>query len=203
MTTSYPLAWPAGWPRTRSQDRRDGRKLWSHGKKPWTFNAARLALSDELDKHEASSVILSTNYELRLDGQPRAGAPTPKDVGIAVYFVRKGRQVVMARDAFDRAEENIRSLTLALEAMRAIERHGGALMMDRAFEGFAALGAPGKRSWRAVLGILDGTPVTKAVIESFYRDAARRAHPDAGGTNEQMAELNAARDAALKEIGNG
>jgi len=38
-------------------------------------------------------------------------------------------------------------------------------------------------------------------IERAYRELAKRAHPDAGGSQEWMAELNAARDAAKRERG--
>ncbi len=39
---------------------------------------------------------------------------------------------------------------------------------------------------------------TAAEIDTAYRDKAKRWHPDAGGSNEKMAELNAARSNALK-----
>lgn len=199
MTTSYPLAWPQGWPRTPARDRRNGKSQWASKGKPWTFDAARVALADELDKHEAAEIILSTNYELRLDGAPRAGGKIPSDVGVAVYFKRKGRPVVMARDGFDRAEENIRSLTLALEAMRAIDRHGGSMMMDRVFEGFLAIGN-GKRPWREVFGYPPSQHVPKQALDARYRSLARERHPDHGGSEAAMAELNVAREDALAEI---
>lgn len=199
MTTSYPLAWPPGWPRTARRELINGKSRWSSGGKPWTFDAARRALAEELDRHDANGVVLSTNYELRLDGAPRAGGKVPDDVGIAVYFIRKGRQVVMARDAYDRAEENIRSLTLALKAMRAIEEHGGSLMMDRAFEGFLAIGT-GPRHWREVFGYPASIRVDRADVDARFRELARERHPDRGGSDSMMAELNAARDAALREV---
>lgn len=200
MATSYPLAWPAGWPRTPAHQRRNGKTQWSSKGKPWTFDAARRALADELEKHNATEVILSTNYELRIDGAPKAGGKIPQDVGIAVYFRRRGKPVVMARDAFDRAEENIRSLTLALEAMRAIDRHGGSLMLDRAFEGFTAIGT-GPRHWRDVFGYPHDAIVVKMALEARFRMLARERHPDHGGSDAMMAELNTAKAAALTEIG--
>lgn len=199
MTTAYPLAWPSGWPRTPSRDRRNGKSSWASKGKPWTFDAARRALADELERHDAGNIILSTNYELRLDGAPKAGGKIPPDVGVAVYFTRKGRPVVMARDAFDRAEENIRSLTLALEAMRAIDRHGGSMMLDRAFEGFMAIGQ-GARQWREVFGFEARMRLDRSDIEARFRELARERHPDRGGSDAAMAELNAARDQAMGEV---
>lgn len=205
MTAAYPLSWPAGWPRTPMHQRVNGMRRWSSQGKPWTFDAARIALSDELDRLGATNVILSTNYELRLDGKPRAGAPKPQDVGVAVYFTLRGVPKTMARDAFDRAEENIRSLTLALKALRAIEEHGGSFMMDRAFAGFEALPSPAgvrKRTWREVLNLVGETNPIREQVEHHYKIRAKTAHPDTGGSHEAMAELNRAREEALKETGN-
>ncbi|HET7413392.1 MAG TPA: J domain-containing protein [Pararhizobium sp.] len=200
--SAYPLQWPEGWPRTPFRRRVNGKSRWSSKGKPWTFDAARRELAIELDRLGAQNIVLSTNYELRLDGAPRAGARVPDDVGIAVYFAYKGRQVAMARDAFDRAEENIRSLTLALKAMRAIEEHGGSLMMDRAFEGFMALPAPGaadSQLWWKVLRVEPSA--TEAEIQTAYRKRAAEVHPDRpGGSAVAMAEVNAARDAALQAV---
>ena len=41
------------------------------------------------------------------------------------------------------------------------------------------------------------------MIEAAYRSAMKRAHPDRGGSHEAAAELNAAREAALKEAARG
>lgn len=199
---AFPLQWPEGWPRTPRHKRVNGRSRWSSGGKPWTFDAARKELALELDRLGARNVVLSTNYELRLDGMPRAGARVPDDVGIAVYFTYKSRQVAMARDAFDRAEENIRSLTLALRAMRAIEEHGGSLMMDRAFEGFMSLPAPGQAAsaqWWVALRV--SRDATEAEIQAAYRKRAAEVHPDRpGGSAMAMSELNVARDEALRSL---
>ena len=57
----------------------------------------------------------------------------------------------MARDAYKTVAGNMRSLTLAIEAMRQLERHGGSTMMERAFQGFAAIAPPDwKKPWREV-----------------------------------------------------
>jgi hypothetical protein len=208
--SAYPLQWPAGWPRTPShklQDskyrfRRTGR--YSKSQSPfWTFAEARNALNDELDRLGARNLVLSSNFDLRLDGQPSAKAGNPHDRGIAIYFTFKGKQMVMACDAHVRAEENMRSLTLAIEAMRQLERHGGGVMMERAFEGFQALPAPGAaRPWRDVLEFREEAILTRDMIDSRFRRLATIRHPDRpGGSHDAMAELNAAKAAALKEIG--
>lgn len=200
MTTAYPLSWPPGWPRTPAAQIKSGKSNWSHKvgekQKPWTFDAARRVLADELDAIGATDVVLSTNYELRIDGQPKAGSPIPQDKGIAVYFTLKGRPLVMARDAFDRAEDNMRSLSLAIAALRSIERHGGSLMMERAFEGFTALPAPG-RHWREVLGVLPDVSIDSDALSAAYRWKAKTW----ANEGRDLTELNVARDQAKQELG--
>lgn len=191
MTRAYPLQWPDGWPRTRDSER----KGWSSFRV--TGDKALKELRHELRLLGAQDVVISTNAAVRQDGLPYADAARRKisDPGVAVYFTLKKRQMVMARDAFAKIEDNVRSITLAIEAIRAIERHGGSAMMERAFSGFSALPPP--RDHWAILGI----PPTSTIdeIEETYRRLARKAHPDAGGSTAGMAELNAARDAAVTE----
>lgn len=197
MTSAYPLQWPEGWKRTS-----DGAKKSSSPFKT-TFDKARRELYDELRLLGAALVTVSSNIPLRLDGHPRADVARMKiaDPGVAVYFTLRGRQMVMARDAFWSVHDNLRSIGLAIEHLRGMERHGGASMMERAFEGFAALPEPGntshRRKWWQVFDF-DHEPVAPfrdislELAESVYRKKARTAHPDAGGTHDQMAELNAA-----------
>ncbi len=55
-------------------------------------------------------------------------------------------------------------------------------------------------TWRDVLDVADGE-IDRDGVEAAYRALARERHPDAGGTDADMVALNAARDAALAEIG--
>lgn len=201
MTEAYPLAWPPGWPRTAPEKVRDGRDQFKRPsergwREPWTFVAARDALIAEIGRFGATSVVLSTNFRVNRDGNPTDDRGRPRDQGIALYFARKGKPLVMACDRYVRAEENMRSLTLALDALRQLERHGGGYMMERAFEGFAAIPAPGKRPWRAVLGVKADEGLAQA--EAKYRELVKRHHPDVGGDagmfNEATAAIRQARD---------
>ena len=95
----------------------------------------------------AWNVVISSNVPLRQDGLPYASQAGKRydDPGVAVYFGLKGKALSMARDRFYSPRENIRSLILAINVTRSIERHGGNTM-ERAFSGFAAI-AP--RAWQA------------------------------------------------------
>ena len=203
--TAYPLAWPAGWKRTASVQRRYGRfgtgetvrihETYSRvERKPITIAQSTDRLLRELERMgiPARDVIISTNLELRLDGLPRSGQRRPEDPGAAIYWRDGAEQRCMATDLYTTVEDNLAALAATIEAMRAIERHGGAQILNRAFAGFAALPAPGQttaRGWREVLGV---TPDENslAIAQKKYRRLAAVHHPDRGGTSEAMAELN-------------
>lgn len=210
MTQAYPLAWPHGRPRRRPQARKPGKfgkATWREGyggnrystKGELTVADARRRLQDELDRLGARLPVISSNMELRLDGLPRSGAREPEDPGVAVYFQLNGKPHCMPCDTYLRVADNLAAVAAHIEATRAIERHGVATVAEM-FAGFQALPAPGaRRPWWEVLGFVHDR-VTLDAVEEVYRSLARKRHPDAGGSVEAMAELNAARDEAREAL---
>ncbi len=209
MTTAYPLKWPDGWDRTPSQRRSNYSRFKT------TLDQARKKLLDELRLLGARNVVISSNLELRLDGMPRAEMARRKlpDPGVAVYFTyRGGKQMAMARDAYENVHDNMASIAHAVSHLRGLERHGGGTMMDRAFDGFAALPEPGNathgRPWWKVFDFdrdpSQGLPVMRATYrdecERVYKKKAKSAHADNGGSHEQMIELNTAIATARKAL---
>ena len=214
----YPLKWPEGWPRTPSHMRQSKNRFLSGttyeydssapkgrryvGRKPVRFDVARKKLTAELERMGATNVVISTNIPLRQDGLPRADIArhTSDDPGIAVYFTHKKRQLVMAQDAYSGMAGNMRSLGLAIEALRQLERHGGGTMMERAFAGFIAIAPPSwKKPWREVFGVRRDW---RGDIKAMYRDLAKHRHSDTGGGHDTiMAELNVAYAEAKQELG--
>lgn len=209
MAEAYPLFWPIGWPRTRD-----------HGRSPFrrpTFGRARDDLMAELRRLGARDVVLSTNIPLRLDGLPYANTREPADVGAAVYFnrftVKTGAvPYVLACDRWPHVAENLHALAKHVEALRGQERWGVGTV-EQAFAGYAQLPAPsgapttpstatGPRPWREVLGF-EFPPKDADAVDRRFRALARERHPDAGGSDAAMAELNVARDAALAELARG
>jgi hypothetical protein len=202
MTTAFPLAWPEGWPRTPVAKQIDGRYhfkkvSWHDGqRKPYTFAESRDALLAEARKLGAGGFVLSTNFQISAStGLPRGDRRPPDDQAVAIYFTRQGKPLAMACDRYTRAEENMNSLRLALDAMRQLERHGGGLMAEKAFTGFTALPAP-KRP-HEILGV--EATATPEEVRRAWRAKIAGAHPDQGGGHAAAAEINAARDAMLKE----
>ncbi|SDX15970.1 hypothetical protein SAMN05518669_103431 [Variovorax sp. YR634] len=213
--TAFPLAWPPGWKRTAADQRTFGKfgstkqsavGSW-RSKQDITVAGATQRLRAELDRMavRGDDLVLSTNLKLRLDGLPRSDQAQPADPGAVVYWNDPWSAAprCMAIDRYTKVEMNIAALAATIEAMRAIERHGGAIVLERAFTGFTALPAPivagMKRHWRDVLQFGNGAP-TRESITSRYRILASTAHPDKGGSTADMAELNQARDDALKEV---
>lgn len=157
----------------------------------------------------ARNIVISSN----VGGNSRRGEVTAReDGGVAVYFTIDADQLTMAQDSYSTVSDNARSLAIAINGMRALKRHGGDMMMKRAFSGFTALPPPSSgpiiRQWWEVLGmrapadlvgILTNAQIL-ALAEDAYRQTARKAHPDAGGSQEAMAATNAAIEAARTEL---
>lgn len=163
MVERFPLHWPGGWPRTRTPQR---------SRFDVSFVSARYGLFDEIGRMGGRYIVLSTNIELRKDGLPYANQPEPRDSGVAVYFERKGKQMVFACDRWDRVKDNMRAIQKTIEAMRGIERWGASDLLERAFSAFQALPPPGqiKRTWREVLGFPPDATPRREDIERAYRE---------------------------------
>lgn len=207
--TRYPLAWPDGWRRTQHRTRAKfgtGKGGWSGdgsyvGKQKLSVSQGTSRVLNELGRmgirrHEA--IVISTNVVLRLDGNPRSDKRQPTDPGAAIYWVKDKTMRCMAIDRYDRVEDNLAAIAATLEAMRAIDRHGGASILDRAFVGFAALAAP-EQPWQTLE--LPNSHPTREEIKSAHSRLAMKHHPDRGGDTLQMARINTARDLLLDSLG--
>lgn len=103
----------------------------------------------------------------------------------------------MAIDRYTKVADNLAAIAATLEAFRAIERHGGAEIIERAFLGFTALPAP--KPWREVLNMVGSSNL--ALAKKHYQELAMIHHPDQGGNAEAMAEINRAWSDAQRELG--
>lgn len=205
MIEAYPLYWPEG--RIRTPQHKRERARFETG-----FARARDEVVRQIEMmtgryewmRREANIIMSTNVALRRDGLPLAGQRAPTDLGVAVYFTYKKRQMCFACDRWDKIEDNMQAIAKTIEALRGVARWGTGDMMEAAFTGFAALPAPGQaraRSWREVLGFDPHITVTEDMIDDKYRRLASVHHPDKGGTTEAFQELGAARTQARASIG--
>lgn len=215
---SYPLQWPLGWRRTKLEQRTRARfnkrvekssgtgetyQSWSNKTEVTIAEGSRRVLTELMAFGVGEgNAIISTNLKLRLDGLPRGDQSEPTDPGVAVYWQRQGDTAhkSMAIDRYDRVADNLAAIAATLNAMRAIERHGGAMILERAFLGFQCLPAP--NTWRAVLGFTEDTAPTVEQVKRKYRMHSMGAHPDqVGGSDMKQKELNWAWAEAQKELG--
>lgn len=198
---AYPLQWPEGWPRTELSKLKYGRfgVRRANAGSSWTslnditITEAVGRVQAELQKMgiDQQDVVISTNVRTRLDGLPRSGEREPDDGGAAVYWeTRKGERRVMAIDQYRKVADNLAAIAATLDAMRAIERHGGAQILDRAFTGFVALPPPMALEWWHVLGV--AKTATFPEVRVAYRKLASENHPDRGGNAIAMTEINKA-----------
>lgn len=208
---AYPLQWPVGWARSHPMEKRHGKFKSRAGgyrgygdQKRWE-SAQDLTIADAITRVRAElqrmgisddDIVVSSNLHLRLDGWPRSQQREPEDVGVAVYWRDRGQERCMAIDRYYAVADNIGAIAATLEAMRAIERHGGATILDRAFTGFTALPAPAD-PWHEVLGVSPTWSVDE-VIEA-YRRLRSEHHLDRNGDPDRFIEVQHAYDTYLDE----
>jgi hypothetical protein len=203
---AYPLQWPVGWRRAttrKSAAFNKKERIYRDGNphdvtKSLSVADAAIRVIETLMRMgiERHDIVISTNLKLRADGLPRSDGD-PGDPGAAVYWRKAKDARCMAIDVYYRVADNLAAIAASLEAMRAIERHGGAAILDRVFQGFTALPAP--ESWWQVLG-LNGPDAAREQIEQAHRRLAMEHHPDRGGDDDRMARINRARDQGIEAL---
>ncbi|MGL4576889.1 MAG: J domain-containing protein [Burkholderiaceae bacterium] len=183
---AYPLHWPPSFPRA---------KLREKGAFKSTLHAALTNVQDSLRKFAADSgkklegLVMSSNVTL--------GEQRPADPGVAVWFTWDGMGVCIAVDRYLTVEANLQAIHHIIEARRVELRHGTLALVRATFAGFLALPAPKGAHWTEVLGIAKGA--RREDVKQAYRRLASAHHPDKGGSEEKMAALNVAFEAALGE----
>lgn len=193
----FPLKWPAD--QSRQQNRRKSRF------KSLAVHDSAKAIHKLLTRMRASRIVITSNLPTRQDGLPYSNATNPQDPGVVVWWVRKGKESCMTCDEFRKVSENFRGLERGIAHIYDLDRWGLSAISERAFNGFVALNAgPTQRTWREVLGGLgiEGLEpaATLAVARTRFREAAKTAHSDHGGSDDLMTTLNEAMAAAELEL---
>lgn len=187
MTTAFPLSWPTSFARTRAPEK---------GAFKTTLAGALGNVRDSLRKFAADSgkkldgLVISSNVTL--------GVMRPADPGVSVWFTWDGLAVCIAVDRYLTVESNLQAIHHIIEARRVELRHGTLALVRASFSGFLSLPGPARKTWREVLEY-GNSAATADAINQHYRILAKTAHPDKGGSDKAMSELNQARDEALKQ----
>lgn len=194
-TRAYPLYWPEGWPRAQSHQIKRAR-FGDH-----SVAEGRRIVADEVRLFGGKDLIISSNLELRLDGNPRSNQKQPTDRGVAIFFKRRGENVALACDIYTTVEDNLWALCRTLDALRQIERDGSPSLINRAFKGFAALPDPNARKWWEVLGVHE--TAGNDDVKKAYFSLARKYHPDnkETGDAELFRQVQNAYELAIGKIG--
>lgn len=205
--SSFPLQWPEGWKRTNNRFK--PKFIEGH------FAVVRDSIIKQLNRMGGTHVVITSDLPTRGDGLPYANARC-ENPAVAVYWVKDGREHVIACDRWRTIGYNLRAIDMTLEAMRGIERWGSSKMVEQAFAGFAALPAgssservpppaPTVRPWRQVFEVsaianhMSNSDLL-FLVKHRHRERIKLVHPDKGGDNNVAAELNAALAEAEREL---
>jgi hypothetical protein len=193
MGEAFPLSWPVGFPRTKYRKRAPYKASVAPARDQ-VLRELRLMGSPDWQ------VVISSNAPVSSRTmQMLAIKAEPSDPGIAVYFRRKDKPFVIACDQWDRMADNLRAVALTIEALRGLDRWGCSEMLERVFQGFAALPAPESvaTTWWDVLSVDRRDSLD--TIEMMFKAKMRKAHPDMGGSVAEAQRLNKAIEEARSE----
>lgn len=173
--------------------------VWPYPATPWErqrdrpFSSAWSQTMDLLDRelgylgghHVVMGVGLEA-YDIRQDGQPRANARARLHQGVELAFDSDHGRLTYATDVCTVWQDNVRSIALGLEALRAVDRYGISARGQQ-YAGFAALpmGGPDPEKGRRLVEAAGGV-----------RQALLRHHPDQGGDPSDFAHVQAYREQA-------
>lgn len=181
-----------------------------------TYSKTVDLLERELHMVGAKAIVMQQAYaadDIRLDGRVRANARLSHPGVILSFTSSKLGKIRFACDRFWDWQDNVRAIALGMEALRKVDRYG--ITSDgEQYAGFRALeAAEAARPFETIEAaarfiaaharpdladdMVDVFAIQllndETLAESFYRTAAKACHPDGGGSDAQMARLNAAR----------
>jgi hypothetical protein len=175
-------------------------KTPTYSRKRAPFKAAyekRLNLLErELDHLHASGIVIQAFLrptDIRNDGWPRSSA-RPSEPGVIVSFSAMKQSYSYPCDTYDAWEDNLYAVALSLEALRAVNRYGVTKRGEQ-YQGFRRLEAaqPIAPSEAAIQFLAKHAGIDPFVVRqdpnAAYRTAARKLHPDFGGSHDLFVQL--------------
>lgn len=179
--------------------RPDSARIYSQFDSPWSKTQAQLAR--EIEHLGGSDVVIEVDVPergIRNDGMLRADAKAATPAVVVAFeskhgpmLYRSDRYVGRYYDQGPDWQQNVRAVTLTLEALRAVDRYG-ATETGQQYAGFKALPAgramPASHMTRdqAAEIIRGHGPVDSPSLEASWKAARAATHPDRNG-GEQAA----------------
>ena len=194
MTDHHPnVDWPDGFDQTPA----DEREPYPHG-----FRVSRTQAFDniveELDRLGAVNVRVETAapHTKKAPHRPYSDRD-PDDPAVVVYFDWEGRGWAMPCDSWDNLRDNAQAIAKDIDAMRARERYGVAMSGSKLESQALPSGdddavVAGSQPAHELLGV--APDASNEEVERAFRERAKTAHADVGGSNEAMRELQEARE---------
>lgn len=198
------------WPGTRTPDHERKRSIFGTSTPGNTIALLRHELK-MIDAAAPEIAMAINERDVTRAGYPRADA-RPKHPGVVLSFDSNGQRLVYPCDTFTTWQANLRAIALTLEALRKPTRYR-VLQRGEQYAGNRLLTAGGTTTTMGVReaaafiarAIHPNDPTGQAdlarmlershvVLDSAYKEAARRSHPDAGGSAEKMDLLTKARE---------
>lgn len=180
------------WPSARTKGRKNGTFRVD-------YNTLLCQLQDELDCIGTTQAIISlalTSADIRVrDNMPRASA-RPTDPGVVLNIKCRQGDLQFACDTYTDWQDNLRAISLTMNALRAVDRYGCAKQAQQ-YTGWKAL-PPGPQEIAVsahndemaarVLSATSGYATADILRDSMrckdaYRKAAKATHPDVTGGN--------------------
>jgi hypothetical protein len=155
-------------------------------------------------RDEAVLQVAVRERDIRLDGGIRDDAK-PDHPGVILNFKSRHGELSYACDTFRTWTANLRAIAKGLEALRLVDRYG--VGNGAQYTGYRALGA-GTPMPAAQVSVADAAQLIAStawpeseidpqeVIDNLdlaYKEAAKRLHPDAGGTDAEFQRLQEAK----------
>lgn len=201
--------WPKDTPRTEPGKRKSSPFRAGYSQ---TLELLERELRMLRARSAALQVDISENM-IRQDGLPYARARTgANDPGVVLSFETDDGHFMYPCDTYTRWEDNLRAIALTLEKLRAVDRYGVAQRGEQ-YAGWKAIPqdvderVTPEEAARVIVRTAgvdfpdDIEPRVEAVLHDpstfrrWYREAARRAHPDVqGGTAAHFQRVQRARD---------
>lgn len=162
----------------------------------------------ELGRLSATDVVMEAGFrpdQIRQDGYPYS-SQSPVHPTVRLSFKAGKKSLAFTCGGHKDWVVNVYAIAKTLEALRAVERYG-CTTGGQQYAGWSQL-PPGASSiaaaewasvedamrwlWRVGFGTVP-SPLPME-FDAAYRAAAKKSHPDAGGTAELMSKVNRARD---------